>query len=383
MKILLVSIASPHFFNWTKQLEGSGHQVYWLDVYDSGGYFKQIDFVHQITGWRRRWDYPGRHRLKRKLPVLNKLINIFNEQKLEKVFEEKLKQIKPDVVHSFVMYLATAPILKVMQQNPQIKWIYSSWGSDLYYFRNEKAKLLDIQKTLPCINYLFTDCKRDYNIAQENGFKGSYLGTFPGGGGFSLKSAQKFVLPLDEKDILLIKGYQGRNGKAVEVLKSVTSLKEELKDYKIVVFGAPQEVFDYVANSKELLRFTNLKLFGQLPHREILKLMGKAKIYIGNSTSDGMPNTLLEAIIMEVFSIQSNPGGATAEIIKHGKNGLLIKNPGDSNEIAKLILKAIETPDLLKSGITYNTQNIKPNLEREKIKKQVLKKYKLVENNLL
>ena len=95
-----------------------------------------------------------------------------------------------------------------------------------------------------------------------------------------------------------------------------------------------------------------------------------------------MPNTLLEAIIMGVFPIQSNPGGATAEIIEDGKNGLLIHDPENSDEIAMLLKKAIDSPEMLKSAITINTQKIKPRLKRNHIKEQVLNQYYLIEKEL-
>lgn len=66
MKILMVSIFAPHFFNWTEQLKGSGHEIYWLDVFDSNTEVEKIDFAQQITGWRYKWDFPGRYFLKKK-----------------------------------------------------------------------------------------------------------------------------------------------------------------------------------------------------------------------------------------------------------------------------------------------------------------------------
>ena len=116
----MLSIFSPHFFNWTQQLENSGHEIYWLDVYDSNTKVEKIDFVQQITGWRYKWDYPGRYFFKSKAPGLTKLVNRVNERKLEEVFEEKLREIQPDVVHSFVMFIACYPILKVMKKYPRL-----------------------------------------------------------------------------------------------------------------------------------------------------------------------------------------------------------------------------------------------------------------------
>ena len=180
---------------------------------------------------------------------------------------------------------------------------------------------------------------------------------------------------------ILIKGYQHIFGRANNILEALLQIKEVIKDFKIVVFAANDEVLEFIENSN-LKNLPNLIIKKRIPREEVLELMGQSLLYIGNSISDGTPNTLLEAIIMESFPIQSDPGGATAEIIKHGKNGFLIKDPLDSGYIAALIKKALEDPERLKEGIRYNTEHIKPTLERSYIQKQVLEKYKLVEQNL-
>lgn len=376
----MVSIFSPHFFNWTEQLRDSGHEIYWLDVYDSNTYVKKINFVEQIIGWKYRWDYPGRYYIK-KLPLINELINRINEKELEDIFEEKFLEINPDVVHSFVLYLSCTPILRVMQKHAEKKWIYSSWGSDLYYFQNEKKHLEDIQRVLPRINYLFTDCQRDYSIANQCGFSGKFLGVFPGGGGYQLENYSKFLKSFESRDIILIKGYQGRSGRAIAVLKAIRKLESILSSFEVIVFGADKELLEFLDKTSYSRRH-QIDIFEKIPHSKVLELMGRSLIYIGNSISDGMPNTLLEAIIMGVFPIQSNPGGATAEIIEDGKNGLLIHDPENSDEIAMLLKKAIDSPEMLKSAITINTQKIKPRLKRNHIKEQVLNQYYLIEKEL-
>ena len=73
-------------------------------------------------------------------------------------------------------------------------------------------------------------------------------------------------------------------------------------------------VIDYIKNNN--LPYVVYDRHG-LSHSDILTIMGKSLLYIGNSISDGMPNTLLEAIVMGAFPIQSNPGKVTEEIIEH------------------------------------------------------------------
>lgn len=381
MKILMLSIFAPHFFNWTEQLKESGHEVYWLDIFDSATKVPQLDFAHQITGWRYRWDYPGRYFLKKKAPAITHAINLFNERDLKKFLDDTIKEIKPDVVHSFVMYLATAPVREVIQKHPDIKWVFSSWGSDLFYYRKSEKKLEEMRQTLPELDYMFSDCHRDYKIAVENGFSGEFLGVFPGGGGFDFSSTDQLMLPLGSRKIILVKGYQGLHGRCIPVLKALWEIREKLEDLKLIVFGAAHEVFNFVATSP-LKNWGNLEVFGNLNHSHVMKLMGEAQIYIGNSLSDGMPNTLFEAMTMGAFPIQSNPGEATAEIIIDGKNGLLISSPEDEEEIARLVTKVLFDKKMIPEGVQYNLREIKPNLEREFIKAKVLGKYHYIEQNL-
>ena len=376
----MVSIFAPHFFNWTEQLKHSGHEVYWLDVFDSDTVVDQIDFVYQITGWRYRLNYPGRYTIKKKFPALNKAINQLNERDLCATLEKKIIEIQPDVVHSFVMYLGTAPILKVMKRHPNIKWIYSSWGSDLYYYQNipgYKEAMLD---TFPHLDYMFSDCKRDFKIASNNGFKGEFLGVFPGGGGFNISNLDQFIIPTRERNIILIKGYQGIHGKCIEVLKAFEKI-DIGKKYNLIVFGANEEVFNYCERNG-FLQLSNFEIHGNLDHQRLLEIMGKSLVYIGNSSSDGMPNTLLEAIVMGAFPLQSNPGGATGELIIDRENGMLIQDPMNIEHIAEMLTIILKGEIDLQKGNSYNFKFVRPKLERNIIKTAVLQKYKLVEKSL-
>ncbi|WP_308992647.1 glycosyltransferase family 4 protein [Mariniflexile litorale] len=374
MKILMVSIPSLHFFRWTSQLQDAGHEVYWFDITGMSKPVERIGWVIQKTDWKLRWSYPGRVFLKKNFPQIYNRIQKINKRNTEKVFEEYLNKIKPDVVHSFALYLSCSPIIGVMEKYPTQKWIYSSWGSDLYYFQNDSNYLRDIKRVLPRINYLFTDCKRDYGIAQRYGFNGAFFGVFPGGGGFDIERMTNYKIPNNKRKIILIKGFQGRSGRVIPVLNAIKQLQEQLYNFEIVVFGADDEVFAFIADS-ELQSWENFKVLGKIVREELIQLMGKSRLYIGNSNSDGIPNTLLESICMDVFPIQSNPGGATAEIIKNGVNGFLIENCENVEEIKGTITLFFKNKYLIESAINHNFIHIIPSLGCQYLKHEVLTKY--------
>ncbi|MEP3836599.1 MAG: glycosyltransferase [Algibacter sp.] len=381
MKILMVSMSSIHFFRWTNQLQDAGHEVYWFDINDGGRTIEAISWVNQIVGWKRKWNFPGRFFIKKRLPKLYKKIQIINDRKAADVFEGLLNDIKPDVVQSFVMYMSSVPILHVMQKNRNIKWIYSAWGNDLFYYQNEKKYLEGIKRTLPNIDYLFTDCERDYVIAKKYGFRGEFLGAFPGGGGYLISEYDAFNIPFEERKTIIIKGYQHKFGRCNLVLDAIKMLKVDLSDFDIVVFSENNLVKSHV-ESIGLNTWENFSCTGKLSHKDLLKLMGRSYIYIGNSISDGMPNTLLEAIVMGAYPIQSNPGSATAEILSDGYNGTLINNSEDVNGIKSQIKYAINNPLQIEKAF-YINRELRQKLDYSFIKKGVLDKYVEIEKNAL
>jgi len=121
--------------------------------------------------------------------------------------------------------------------------------------------------------------------------------------------------------------------------------------------------------------------YNQITHDELLEKFGKAKIAIGNNVSDGIPNTLLEALISGAFPIQSNPGGASEDYIENGVNGFLINDPESIEEIVNHITKAIKNSDLINKAFEINQQKAKE-LEYSKVKKKVLNTYKQIEKEL-
>ena len=132
----MVSMPTLHFFRWTNQLKDSGHEVFWFDVTGMSAFVEKIDWVHQKNGWKLKWDYPKRTFVKKKFPKVYNSIQRINEKNTAIVFESYLNEVKPDVVHSFALYVSCTPIIDVMEKYIHQKWVYSSWGSDLFYFQN-------------------------------------------------------------------------------------------------------------------------------------------------------------------------------------------------------------------------------------------------------
>jgi glycosyltransferase involved in cell wall biosynthesis len=379
MKILMVAIPNHHFFRWTNQLEQSGYEVFWFDATSNGSNSPQIPWVKQYTNWKLKWDFPFRSRLKKNLPKFYQSVNSFNIKNTNKVFDEVVQNIQPDVIHCFEMKLSIKPVFKSLLKNSHIPLIYSSWGSDMYSYKSLGLNKAEVHSYLNRVNYLIADCKRDFNIANSNGFVNEFLGVFPGNGGLTIISDN--IKPLNERHIILIKGYEDGVGKAINVLKAIEELyKFEKLKLEIIIYSADYSVIDYIKTSS-ILSGLNIKVFSRyefIPNETLLNYMGQSRLHIANSISDGMPNSLLEAMSMGSFPIQSNPGKVTEEVISHGVNGLLIEDPNDSSEIKKHISFALNNIELLQTAKDYNENFMLKHYNRSTLQPKIIQLYKTV-----
>lgn len=377
MKILFVSMPSIHAIRWIENLKETNHELFWFDVLDRGKLNTEV-YIHQFLEWKQRKKpyLKGEYFISKKFPDLYDKIIPFLEVSVSEALDEIITKIEPDVIHSFEMQSCSYPILATMNKYSKITWIYSCWGSDLFFYKDIPFHFDRIKKVLKRVNYIHTDCERDFFLAKKLGFKGVYLGVIPGGTGYNIEKLKKLRQPIEDRKIILLKGYQHIFGRALTVIKALENIQEKIKNFEVIVFGAHQPIIDYVEESKLPFKVFNIN---SLEHEEVLELMGKSLLYIGNNISDGLPNTLLEAIVMGAFPIQSNPGGASAEIIVDSENGYLIEEPENIKEIQNFILSAIDNFDLLKKAQVLNYNITASRLDSDFNKNKVVEIYSTIQ----
>lgn len=368
---------SVHAIRWIENLKDTQHELFWYDVTNKGK-LDTLSKVYQFENLRQR-KVPyikGEYFLSKKLNAIYQRVRPFLEVSENEALENIILEINPDVVHSFEMQSCSYPILKTMQKFSGLKWIYSCWGNDLFYFKNFKEHNSKIKKVLSRINYLHTDCFRDFYLAENLGFNQKYLGMIPGGGGYHLDNCEKYKMPINERKIILVKGYHNTFGRGLMTVKALENIVKQISDYQVVIFGAHNSVIKYIEENNLDFSFFHRH---ELSQEKVLEFMGKSLIYIGNNISDGMPNTLLESIIMGAFPIQSNPGNATAEIIENNVNGILIKDPEDVSEIQNAVIKALSSPQLLKEAFKINNKLAQDKLDYQVNNSKIISIYNTME----
>ncbi len=147
---------------------------------------------------------------------------------------------------------------------------------------------------------------------------------------------------------------------------------DQLSGYEIVIYSAEEDV-RIAAELFEQDTGIKVTILSRTSYEEILKLHGRARISIGLSISDAISTSLLEAMIMGSFPIQSGTACAN-EWVVDGKSGFIVP-PDDKDIIAKAIRKALKDDTLVDTAAEINLGIAAERLDQSRIKPQVIKMY--------
>ena len=116
-------------------------------------------------------------------------------------------------------------------------------------------------------------------------------------------------------------------------LRSLNLLKNEV-DFEASIIGKgflKKKLQNYI-NKQNLQKFIKIYDFAENPY----PLIKQSNLFVLTSRFEGLPNVLLESLVLKKFIISSNCHTGPKEILLNGKGGLLFK-VGDYEELAKKI----------------------------------------------
>lgn len=401
-KILIVAMAnSVHVARWIQDLGKKNWEIHLFPSIDTGSLHQDITKVHVhnsvYAGLPKSGGKQNVHDHGLVVPfngpanaIRGVLSNIFPAYRAWQL-ALLIVTLHPDIVHSMEFQHAGYLTLDVRRLLTKFKikfptWIVTNFGSDVYLFSRLKEHKNKIAQILLLCDYYKTESIRDVGVAQELGLKAKVLPIFPNAGGFDIKSISKFrrdICP-SERKIILLKGYQGWAGRAFVGLRALELCKNFLTGYKVVIYsasaGTPVDIAAELFSQSTGIAVTIIPPLA--PHVDILRLHGEARIYLGLSISDGISTSLLEAMTMGAFPIQSNTSTAD-EWIKQGKTGFIVP-PEDPEIIAQYLKKALTNDRLVNVAAEENFKVIKEKLDRKNIQKQVVEIYsKILQEKVL
>lgn len=126
---------------------------------------------------------------------------------------------------------------------------------------------------------------------------------------------------------------------------SIIAAVGRMEDVGLVICGDGPERDNLSKLTKALGLSDRVYFAGQRSRSETLALMAACDIFILNSTYEGLPHVILEAISLKLPVITTAVGGIP-ELVRDGETGFLIE-PGDVKGLEKTIRQLVESYEIL------------------------------------
>lgn len=282
-----------------------------------------------------------------------------------------------DVVHSMEFqhagYLTFDALDGLQRHRPT--WIATNYGSDIYLYRHLPTHAARIRAILERCDYYSAECNRDIGMARDMGFAGRLFEVCPNSGGIDISQIASFRsrIPPSRRKVIAIKGYEHFAGRALLVLQVLRTLVTLLRPYRIVVYAPSATVRD-AADALRTWTGLDIQCYAeQETHEKILTLHGQSRISIANSISDGISTSLLEAMAMGSFPIQSGTACAD-EWIVHGETGY-VTDPEDASSIKAAIQAALQNDTLVDRAAVLNERVIRERADSRKVRDRIVRAY--------
>lgn len=150
------------------------------------------------------------------------------------------------------------------------------------------------------------------------------------------------------------------------IIRAFAQIADRYPDYELVIYGEGELRQPLIKMTEELGLEDRISLPGSIS--DVAEAIFKASVFVLSSYSEGMPNTLIEAMALGIPSISTDcPCGGPRDLIVHGENGVLIE-PGNWRELADNLQKILDNPVYAKK-ISMNAAKLQEKLNPDLINK--------------
>lgn len=296
-----------------------------------------------------------------------------------------IDRLRPDVVHSLTIHHAGRLTWQARKfcRRPFPAWIVSNWGSDIFLFGRLPEYAEGVRAAVADCDYYWCECLRDLRLAESLGLRGTALPIVPVCGGFDLDEAAEVrsEIPPSRRRVVVLKGYQDWAGRALVGLYALRLCADLLREggYRVTIYTGGRDPEAVRVAAELFSQDTGVPvdlLPPRTPHREMLRRHGRARISIGLNISDSIAISMLEAMLMGSFPIQSNTG-AGEDWIEPGRTGMLLA-PEDPHPVADAIRRALTDDELVDAAAEINVRLIAERCGRSRIREIVLQTYRAI-----
>lgn len=172
---------------------------------------------------------------------------------------------------------------------------------------------------------------------------------------------------MDREDLIVAAGRLDENKNHTMLIHAFGKIAEEYPAVKLVIYGEGElrEKLGSLISEKGLS--DRISMPGSVD--DVADRIGKARIFALTSNTEGMPNSIMEAMALGIPVVSTDcPCGGPAELIQDGVNGILVP-VGDAYALADAFRRILEDRDFEKK-LGENAREITKRLAPDKVSKE-------------
>lgn len=287
---------------------------------------------------------------------------------------------KPDIVHTLRLNpegWLTWQALQRISETARPTWVVSSWGRELDVEADDPDIGDHVELVLRHCDGFIADCRRDLRLALAAGLAASKVALedpVPVTGGLNLDDFVAAQSGHENRNLIVVpKAYEKRYNKTLPILEALRLAEDTLTGYEVHLLTCSKEVRMWLRRMPESLQ-RRCHCHNMLPHYELVAMLGRARVMIATSLSDGTPNVMLEAMAAGALPLMS-PLESIQEWIENGRNGLLA-HALYPDQIVAALRRALIDDELCESAKHINQELVAHGANRATIKLKVLSYYR-------
>lgn len=327
-------------------------------------YFQSQNYdVILVTQYRRENEYALSHGIRR----------IFSEPEPEELTGSRVKNFcirfrclreiwksyKPDIILSFLgknnlMAIATTAFLPVkvavsVRGEPTMEYegrLMRFLAKQMFRFAD--GVILQTQRA----KEFFPKAVQKKSVILKNPLSPAFLGQKPA---------------LHRDNVIVAAGRLDENKNHAMLIHAFAKIAGEYPEMRLVIYGEGKlrESLMQLAAEKELT--DRITLPGSVDN--VAEEIGRARIFALTSNTEGMPNSIIEAMVLGTPVISTDcPCGGPAMLINDGENGLLVP-VGDAYALADAMRKLLADGELAQR-ISENARKLADELDPKKVDKE-------------
>lgn len=300
-----------------------------------------------------------------------------------------IREWQPDIIHTLGFDSASYLYLRTRKQYALEgigRWVAQARGGPdlaLQRYQSEYREL--IEEVLRSCDHFIADNQPNYDYALSAGLTSEKIfepgmGVVSGAGGMDVDQLRSmWTLPPSQRErvILWPKAYETYTAKAMPVFEAIINVWERIQPCRIEMIWMVQT--DIKIWYEKMLP-PHIKLHcptaGRLTRDETLKRIASARVMLAPSLSDGIPNTMMEAMALGAAPLVS-PLDTIAPVVNAEENVLFARNLYP-DEIGEALVRLMTDDRLVDRMAANNLVRVREMADRQQVKARAVFYYETI-----